>query len=65
MKKPPSYNVSGGPIIINSHLKIFSSSPNPTLMPSGGLLNNSIYEKYQFLKKIKYIIKSKYNHVNE
>jgi hypothetical protein len=42
LKNPPSYNVSGGPIIINSQLKIFSSSPNPTDTPSGGFLDSSL-----------------------
>ena len=41
LKNPPSYNVSGGPIIINSHLNKFSSSPKPTDTPSGGFLASS------------------------
>ena len=36
-KKPPSYSVSGGPTSMISQWKMFSSSPRPTLTPSGGL----------------------------
>ena len=41
LKNPPSYRVSGGPTIINSHLKMLSSSPRPTDIPSGGFLDSS------------------------
>jgi hypothetical protein len=44
LKKPPSYNVSGGPTIINSHVKILSSSPRPTEIPSGGLRASSEFK---------------------
>jgi hypothetical protein len=41
LKNPPSYKVSGGPIIIRSQTYMFSSSPRPTDTPSGGFLANS------------------------
>ena len=52
-KNPPSYKVSGGPTIISSQLKMFSSSPKPTEIPSGGFLDNSnlIYE-YNYNKNM-------------
>jgi hypothetical protein len=54
LKNPPSYNVSGGPIIINSHLNIFSSSPSPTDTPSGGFFANSKKNAPTIFLTIKY-----------
>lgn len=45
LKNPPSYNVSGGPTIKSSQLKIFSSSPKPTETPSGGFFDSSVDNK--------------------
>jgi len=42
LKKPPSYNVSGGPIMSTSHRYMSLSSMRPAENPSTGFLFNSV-----------------------
>ena len=58
-KNPPSYSVSGGPIIMSSQQKMFSSSPKPTDTPSGGFRANSNMKEYrQNMKNVRNMIEN-------
>ena len=57
-KNPPSYKVSWGPMIINSHTNMLSSSPRPTETPSGGFFANSVYKSFD----IPYVMHSVIRH---
>ncbi len=53
LNRPPSNKVSGGPTIISSQWKIFSSSDNPTETPSGGFLDNSMQQLINNVRRSK------------
>ena len=42
MKKPPSYKVSGGPMMVTCHCKMFESSTKPAEKPSIGFRVKSV-----------------------
>jgi len=45
VKKPPSYNVSGGPMMVTCHCKTLESSTNPAEKPSIGFRVKSCLKK--------------------